>query len=87
MRESHACGSRLTDNSECIWLKTDLIEIQLFFDIREVVRTSSELFNKVRVALGKSFLLCRLKTTQKFETAKGEKNFKIETEGRTSGRK
>ena len=61
MHESHTCGSkivisriqtnfsRLTDNSESNCLKTDQIKnIQLFFDVREVVRTSSGLLNNAR---------------------------------------
>ena len=60
MHESHACRSkivissiqtnfsRLTDNSECNCLKTDQIKMQVFFDVREVVRTSSGLFNNAR---------------------------------------
>ena len=60
MRESHTCGSKivtsriqtnfshLTGNSECNCLKTDYIKIQLFFHVRKVVRTSSELFNNAQ---------------------------------------
>ena len=60
MCESHPCGSNivisriqinfscLTDNSESNRLKTSQIKIQLFFDVREVIRTSLGLFNNVR---------------------------------------
>ena len=43
--------SCLSDNSECNCLKTNYINIQLFFDVQEVVRTSLELFNNARDCL------------------------------------